>query len=176
MHLFVTKLHLLLLHCAPESLETMVTINIAYTAPINPTGAEPKLTQAQIWAGLERKVRRAQEFVPIIVSCDVIAEEQTEKGFTVTREVKFKGAASSIREICNHFAPSRVDFEQENGSFISNIVSKGQDGELWMTYAFEWRHPDVAEGSEEAEKLEAEHWKVILLKMQLMAAHLLIQL
>lgn len=149
----------------------MVTINIAYTAPVNPSGAEPQLTQAQVWAGLERKVRRAQDFVPIIVSCEVLSEEQTAKGFSVTREVRFKGAASSVKEVCNHYAPSRVDFEQDNGSFISNIVSKGPDGELLMTYAFEWRHPNVAEGSDEAEKLEAEHWKVKLPDMPLPAVY-----
>ncbi|KAH6646281.1 hypothetical protein BKA67DRAFT_583756 [Truncatella angustata] len=131
----------------------MVAINIAYTAP------------TQVWAGLERKVRRAQDFVPIIISCDLLSEEQTEKGFTITRKVKFKGAGpkgdgSSVTEVCAHYAPSRVDFEQDNGSFISNIVSKGPDGELLMTYSFAWLHPDVAEGSNEVEKSEAEHWKV----------------
>ncbi|KAM0806768.1 hypothetical protein AB5N19_07105 [Seiridium cardinale] len=149
----------------------MVTINIAYTAPINPAGAGPTLSQPQIWAGLERKVRRAQDFVPIIVACDVISEEQTAKGLTVTREVKFKGAGpkgdgSAVKEICTHHAPSRVDFEQDNGSIISNIVSKGPDGELLMTYAFEWLHPHVAEGSEEVEKLEAEHWTTAKMAVQ----------
>lgn len=143
----------------------MVTFNLAYTAPINPSGAEPKLTQLQIWAGLERKVRHAQEFVPVILSCDVLSEEQTAKGFTITRQVRFKGAGSSgdgplVKEICTHYAPSRIDFEQENGSFISNIVSKGPDGELLMTYAFEWRQPEIAEGSDQVEKQEAEHLKV----------------
>ncbi|ETS86877.1 hypothetical protein PFICI_00705 [Pestalotiopsis fici W106-1] len=138
----------------------MVTINIAYTAPINPAGVEPKLNQAQIWAGLERKVRHAEEFVAIIVACDVVSEGQTAKGFsTVTRDVTFKGAPAPVREVCTHYAPSRVDFEQDNGSFISNIVSKGPDGELLMTYSFAWAHPDLADGSPEVEKLEADHWK-----------------
>ncbi|KAF3012774.1 hypothetical protein E8E14_003920 [Neopestalotiopsis sp. 37M] len=137
-----------------------VTINIAYTAPINPAGAEPKLNQTQIWTGLERKVRHAQEFVAIIVGCDVVSEEQSAKGYlTVTRDVTFKGAPGPVREVCTHYAPARVDFEQDNGSFISNIVSKGPDGELLMTYSFAWAHPDVAEGSAEVQKLEADHWK-----------------
>lgn len=141
----------------------MVVINIAYTAPINPAGAEPKLNQVQIWTGLERKVRHAQEFVAIIVACDVVSEERTAKGYpSVTRDVTFKGADKPVREVCTHYAPSRVDFEQDNGSFISNIVSKGPDGELLMTYSFAWAHPDLAEGSSEVEKLEADHWKVSL--------------
>ena len=43
----------------------MVTINLAYTAPVNAAGAEPALTAAQVWAGLQRKVRSAHEFVPL---------------------------------------------------------------------------------------------------------------
>jgi hypothetical protein len=62
----------------------MVNINLAYTSPINPSGASPILTQPQIWAGLQRKIRFAQEFVPVIESCEVLEED--EQG-VVTREV-----------------------------------------------------------------------------------------
>ena len=44
----------------------------------------------------------------------------------------------------------QVDFEQEDGSHIKNIISDGEDGGLYMTYAFEFRLPDVQEGSEKA--------------------------
>jgi hypothetical protein len=144
----------------------MVTINVAYTAPINPSTTSPALTQAQVWDGLKLKVRKAQEFVPLIVSCEVLSEEETAKGFTVVRQVVFKPgqgpkkAGEPVKEVCVHFAPCRVDFEQENGSTISNVVSSGPDGELFMTYAFEWRHPGVAEGSEEAKKIQDNHWNV----------------
>lgn len=144
----------------------MVSINIAYTAPINPEGASLALTQAQVWAGLRRKVRHAEEFVPVIVACEVLQEE----GEKVIREVVFAakggphnskpGENKPVKETCVHYPPARVDFEQEDGSTISNIVSKGPGGELLMTYSFEWRHPDVAEGSAEAVGLEESHWKV----------------
>ncbi|KAI6089792.1 DUF1857-domain-containing protein [Hypoxylon rubiginosum] len=147
----------------------MVTFNLAYTAPINPAGATPTLTVPQVWAGLQRKVRRAQDFVPIIEECNVLSEETEPRtgNLAVTREVRFKagfepsaGAGGAlVRETCVHFAPCRVDFEQPDGSTISNIVSAGPDGELLMTYAFEWRYPDVKEGSEEAKALEEKSWK-----------------
>ena len=145
----------------------MVTINIAYTAPINPAGAEPALTQSQIWVGLKRKVRRAPEFVPLILSCEVLREDETEGNERVVREVRFADSqgpdpkpSAPIRETCVHYPPSRVDFQQENGSTISNIVSSGPDGELLMTYSFEWRHPEVEEGSAKAAELEQSHRKV----------------
>ncbi|KAI1475692.1 hypothetical protein K445DRAFT_53523 [Daldinia sp. EC12] len=147
----------------------MVTFNLAYTAPINPSGASPVLTVPQTWAGLQRKVRRAQDFVPIIEECNVLSEETSQEtgNLTVVREVRFvagqepnNGSGGSlVKETCIHYPPCRVDFEQPDGSNISNIVSEGPDGELLMTYAFEWEHPGVKEGSEEAKKLEERNRK-----------------
>lgn len=54
----------------------------------------------------------------------------------------------------------QVDFEQENGSMISNIVSEGPggtEGDLHMTYVFEWRHPEVEAGGAEEEELTVKH-------------------
>merc|ERR1712000_231068 len=111
----------------------MVTINLAYTAPINPAGASPVLTESQVWTGLKRKVRRAHEFVPVIVACEVISEE----GNTVVR-----------------------DFKQDDGSTISNIVSRGPEGELLMMYAFEWKHDHIQEGSDEATATREKYFKM----------------
>lgn len=123
----------------------MVTVNIAYTAPINPEGATPVLTESQIWTGLKRKVKRPFEFVPVISACEVESEE----GNTVTRKATFEDGwggpgslSKQIREVCVHFEPTRIDFNQEDGSIIQNIVSKGPDGELLLTYSFEWRDQD----------------------------------
>jgi hypothetical protein len=52
-----------------------------------------------------------------------------------------------------------VDFHQPDGAIITNTVSDGpgfSEEELNMTYTFEWRYPDVKEGSEEVEKLKKE--------------------
>ncbi|KAI1496806.1 hypothetical protein F5X99DRAFT_50547 [Biscogniauxia marginata] len=147
----------------------MVTINIAYTAPINPPGASPAVTQAQVWEGLKLKVRQAQDFVPVIETCAVLSESESEhedggtgkgKGnMRVVREVRF-ASGRTVRETCVHYAPCRVVFEQPDGSTVTNVISAGPGGELLMTYVFEWRHPDVAEGSAEARELEEGHWKV----------------
>lgn len=88
----------------------MVNINLAYTAAVNPEGATPVLTVQQLWKGLERKVRFAQEFVPVIESCEVLRDEGNE----IEREVLFKPAAEQakegekVKEICKMFEPCKV--------------------------------------------------------------------
>jgi len=139
----------------------MVTINCAYTEPINPSGAQPILTRAQIWKGLQRKIRQAQDFVPVITGCDVLEDNHAAGGNEVVREAHFQGDGDgkpgrTVREVCRSFWPSKVDFHQPNGAVITNTVSDGEalDGmDLHMTYTFEWRYPDVEEGSEEHERL-----------------------
>ncbi|KAI3319728.1 DUF1857-domain-containing protein [Xylariaceae sp. AK1471] len=144
----------------------MVTFNIAYTAPINKTGATPVLTQPQVWDGLKIKVRQAQDFVSAITGCQVLSEKTLPTGeLQVTREVKFAPSTAhsnggSVKEVCVHYEPCRVVFQQEDGSTVTNVISKGSEGELYMSYVFEWRHPDVAEGSERASQLEEAHWKM----------------
>lgn len=89
----------------------MVTINVAYTAPINPPSTSPVLTLPQVWAGLERKVRAGQDFVGAIVSTDVIGEKMDQqKGcMVVTREVVFKERPEEkVREVCWLKAMSKV--------------------------------------------------------------------
>ncbi|KAH8658058.1 hypothetical protein BX600DRAFT_514580 [Xylariales sp. PMI_506] len=142
----------------------MVTFNLSYTAPVNPTGSSPVLTQSQCWAGLKRKVQHAQEFVPIIASCEVLSSEKLDVGEKIVREVKFidagpKGTGEPLKEVCLQYEPCRVDFEQEDGSRISNVISKGPAGELMLTYVFEWRHPELEQGSEKAVEVEDRLWK-----------------
>lgn len=130
----------------------MVTLNFAYTAPVNPEGVSPALTSEQIWTGLQRKVRHAEEFVSVITSCDVLSEEVVDSGLKVTREATFKPGTrpekeggAPLREVCLQYAPNRVDFWQPDGSVFSNIVSTGPDGGLLLTYSFEFRFPDADE-------------------------------
>lgn len=126
----------------------MVVLHFAATAPINPAGASPVLNKDQVWAGLQRKVRFAHEFVPPITSCVVVKED----GNVVTRRVVFEGTRE-LSEVCTEYAPSRVDFRLENGSEVGNIVGQGPSGEehdLFLTYVFKWNLPEIEEGSEEA--------------------------
>ncbi|KAI1267568.1 DUF1857-domain-containing protein [Xylariaceae sp. FL1019] len=144
----------------------MVTQNLAYTAPINPSGATPTLTQTQVWEGLKIKVRKAQDFVSAITGCEVLSEETLPEGnLQVTRTVQFAqhathGGGGSIKEVCVHYEPCRIVFAQEDGSTVTNVVSKDSEGELLMSYIFEWRHPELEAGSERAQQLEEAHWKM----------------
>ena len=86
----------------------MVVVNCAYTEQINPQGASPVLTRDQVWKGLQRKIRKAQDFVPVIESCDVLEEKENE----VVREAHFKAAmgqpAHTVREVCKSYYPCKV--------------------------------------------------------------------
>lgn len=118
---------------------------VAYTAPINPPSAEPRLSQSQIWALLHRKIWRAQDFVGgAILETEVISESKDTQGRPVTtRMVTFREGNRRVEEVVTTFYPVKVEFQQPNGSHISNIVSKGPDDELYLTYTFEWMHPDL---------------------------------
>lgn len=115
---------------------------VAYTAPINPPSAEPKLSQSQIWALLRRKIRRAEDFVGgAILETEVISEAKDTKGRPVTtRMVTFREGNRRVEEVVTTFYPVKVEFQQPGGSHIANIVSKGPDDELYLTYTFEWVH------------------------------------
>ncbi|KAJ5207045.1 Protein of unknown function DUF1857 [Penicillium cf. griseofulvum] len=124
------------------------TNNIAFTAPINPPGATPVITPEQVWNGLLLKIRSAETFVPgAIQSTKVISDSvDSSTGNPVTvREVLFRETQKTAEETVTAFKPTRVDFEQPDGSKISNLISQGAGGELYMTYSFEWRHPGVSE-------------------------------
>ena len=43
------------------------------------------------------------------------------------------------------YEDTKIDFIEENGSRIHNVISEGENGELYMTYSFEWRHPGASE-------------------------------
>ncbi|KAL2023291.1 hypothetical protein VTK56DRAFT_3029 [Thermocarpiscus australiensis] len=150
----------------------MVVINLGYTAPINRPGQTPILTLDQVWAGLQRKVRHADEFVPTIAGCDVLAEEKHDDDSgeeVVTRLTHFGGpgngplAGRTVKEVCRLYPPCRIDFHHADGPQVANFVTQGPSGEphdLYMTYVFRWPHPKVEEGSGEAERLRAEYKEV----------------
>lgn len=128
----------------------MVVLHFAATAPVNPPDATPVLSQAQLWAGLKRKVRHADEFVPPITSCVVEKEE----GNVVHRRVVFNGT-KEVTETCTELAPHKVEFLMEDGTEVENIIGSGPSGkpeELYLTYSFKWKYPEMEEGSEEAQK------------------------
>ncbi|KAF3386938.1 hypothetical protein F1880_000051 [Penicillium rolfsii] len=135
------------------------THNLAFTAPINPPGTSTRLTIPQIWAGLLLKCRSAQTFVPAAIqSTDVLSDtvDPVTGNPVVVREVVFRESQKRVKEVVTAFEPCRVEFDQPDGSRVSNVVSEGADGELYLTYIFEWRHPDLDGGEESVELLKKE--------------------
>jgi len=120
--------------------------NIAFTALINPRGANPVLTRSQIWAGLVLKIRSAETFIPNTIQSTTVISEETDhfENPTTTRDVVFIEGQRKVRELVTAYEDCRVDFLQPDGSKVSNIVSEGADGELYLSYVFEWRHPGVS--------------------------------
>lgn len=136
---------------------TSTTINVAATRPVNPPGATPVLTLEHIWPLLQRKIRRAEDFVPMAIkSTDIISTSTNASGKPVTvRDAHFV-SGPIVRETVTEYEPIRAEFAQTNGVVIQNIVSEGPDGELNMTYVFEWRHPELegdVEGLKEKRKV-----------------------
>jgi hypothetical protein len=86
----------------------MVNIHCAYSEPINPAGASPVLTRDQIWRGLQRKIRRAEDFVPVIEKTDVLEDGPEE----VVRMAHFKAMGNrppgAMKEICRSYYPTKV--------------------------------------------------------------------
>lgn len=115
-------------------------------------------------------------FVPVIESCKVVSDTSTnasgenpdpDEVVTVVRYVQFRAEGGvgppngqPVKEVCDEYPPCRVDFQQTDGSRISNFVSEGPSGtpeDLFLTYVFEWRHPSVQAGSDEAKSLAEKH-------------------
>ncbi|KAL2427034.1 hypothetical protein ABEF95_007183 [Exophiala dermatitidis] len=137
--------------------------NIAYTAPINPPSSSIILTYPQIWQGLQLKIRAGQDFVGgAIISTDVISTSETEHGHPITvREVVFRDGNRRVREKCIAYEPMKVEFHQDDGSKVQNVISQGAGGDtdLYMTYTFEWLHPECKTAEELEEKRQKE-WKI----------------
>ncbi|KAF2170996.1 hypothetical protein M409DRAFT_63992 [Zasmidium cellare ATCC 36951] len=105
---------------------------------------------------IPRKIRNAQEFVPVAIEATEVLEDNGVD--EVVRVAHFKGGLK-VREFFRSYWPVRVDFWQPNGAVFTNTISDGPNGEndFWMTYTFEWRYPDVREGSEEYVQLLKKH-------------------
>jgi hypothetical protein len=121
--------------------------HVAFTSPINPPGATPVLTRNQLWAGLRLKIRSAESFVPAGIEHTTVISETADpvSGNPVTvREVTFVENKRKVKETVTAYEDSNVEFVQPDGSRITNVISEGGDGGLYMTYVFEWRHPDAS--------------------------------
>lgn len=131
----------------------MATHNIAFTAPLNPDGASPILNEAQVWAGLLLKIKSAETFVPKAIQSTKVISEHSDPvtGNAVTvRDIVFVENNRKVTETVTAYKPSRAIFAQPDGSTIANVISEGSNGELYMTYTFEWRHSGASPSELEA--------------------------
>lgn len=116
---------------------------LSHSIQVNPEGAEPVLTAAQVWRGLELKAENAMPFVNGMTQCDV--DERS--GNTLTRTITFRG--TKHREKITLYAPVKVQFERLDGTgWIDNVISESADG-LLLTFTFGINFPGIAEDSPE---------------------------
>ncbi|KAJ7848647.1 DUF1857-domain-containing protein [Mycena olivaceomarginata] len=114
----------------------------AATRPVNPPGAEPVLTEEQLWKGLEYKARNPAPFIPFISESKTTFEE----GNKLVREVTLANPDHSIlTESIETHTPTIVYFEmKETGLRVTNTISYGPADELLLTYSFANGIPGVA--------------------------------
>ncbi|KAF7324067.1 DUF1857-domain-containing protein [Mycena kentingensis (nom. inval.)] len=115
--------------------------SFAATRPVNPPGAEPVISEEQLWKALEFKARNPQVFVPMISSCKVTVDE----GQKIVREVTIGESTKVISETCEAYGATIVYFEMDIGNRITNVVSYAADGSLLLTYSFANGIPGVPE-------------------------------
>jgi hypothetical protein len=123
----------------------MTKIHIVHTAPINAPGSAPRLTRAQAWAGLARKARHPEEFVPVVAGCEILRDTALSSPGTDSSHppssnspathdeeveciVRFRPGvphAMQIRNKCTLRAPCRLDYTMEDGSTAVNLIGVG---------------------------------------------------
>ncbi|GAA5931359.1 hypothetical protein JCM1841_002792 [Sporobolomyces salmonicolor] len=117
--------------------------SIAATRTVNPPGASPLISEAQLWAGLEYKARNPQAFVPMITSCKVVEDQ----GNKLTRLVRFNDGPE-VREDIHTFANTIAYFEMASSpapTRITNLISYGPPpaNDLLLTYSFAGSIPGI---------------------------------
>ncbi|KAJ6529157.1 DUF1857-domain-containing protein [Mycena vulgaris] len=112
----------------------------AVTRPVNPPGAEPVITEEQLWKGLEYKARNPAAFVPMISSCKVTIDD----GKKLVREVTFANSPQIVTEDIQAHASTIVYFEMDTGTRVTNVISYGPGDEIFLTYGFANGIPGVA--------------------------------
>ncbi|KAJ5389374.1 uncharacterized protein N7496_000442 [Penicillium cataractarum] len=126
--------------------------------PRQPPEHTHPLTASQIWKGLLLKSRSAETFVSAAIQSTTVLSDSIDPATgnqVIIRDVLFRESQKLVKEVVTAFEPTRVEFEQPDGSRVSNVISVGAEGELYLTYIFEWRHPEFdGEGKEKSEEWE----------------------
>ncbi|KAK6832170.1 hypothetical protein RU639_002512 [Aspergillus parasiticus] len=151
----------------------MLTLNIAYTEPVNNSSdpSIPVLTQEQVWNGLKLKARHPQDFIPSLDDSRIL--EERDDGTYIVREAHVAAnlhespmAGKWVREECQLHAPVRTYFTLPGGSVVENIVSIGHDQNLYLTFTYDWKLADIEPGTSEAEKAKDEHMRIAISSVQ----------
>ncbi|KAF9479308.1 DUF1857-domain-containing protein [Pholiota conissans] len=110
----------------------MSKLNFAVSRLVNPQGASPVLTEAQVWHGLQLKVRSPGEFVPVITSCEILSDE----GDKVSRLVGFRDGVTAREEVEEYQGAIAYFDSQTMGTRITNVLSYNEDNEMVLTFSF----------------------------------------
>ncbi|KAI9766893.1 MAG: hypothetical protein M1840_006190 [Geoglossum simile] len=122
----------------------------AHTVPINPANSTPRLSKHDVWTALLDKARRPQDYIPIIASCKVTSQ----RAGGLTRNVIFHAGSFMPAEVA---LEEEVDFViRDQGPYhIANVLSHGDaDGELYLSFVFDFEKPHIALGTPDATDLE----------------------
>jgi len=127
-------------------------ISVSTPVPVNPPGAEPRLTREDVWQGLLLKAEDALPFVPAMTRCEVL--ERYDDG--LLREVDFRG--QTFRERITFTPQERVRFDRVPGGPIDgsilNEIEEDAAGELTLRFTFQLVLKGVEEGSQEERDYE----------------------
>ncbi len=127
-------------------------ISVSTPVPVNPDGAEPRLTREDVWQGLLLKAEDALPFVPAMTRCEVL--ERYDDG--LLREVDFRG--QTFRERITFTPERQVRFDRVPGGpidgTIRNDIEEDEQGELTLRFTFELVLAGVPEGSPQEREYE----------------------
>lgn len=127
-------------------------ITMSRSIPVNPPGANVKLTREDVWRGLEMKANNALPFVKVIKRCDVIERGEN----TLLRNIEING--EPFQERITLTPEKQVKFERTEGRILGTIYNDIEevDGELMLRFSFQLRLTDSPEGGPEEEKHQQE--------------------
>ncbi|KAF8952771.1 hypothetical protein BDZ97DRAFT_1930328 [Flammula alnicola] len=110
----------------------MNKLNFAASRQVNPPGVSPKLTEEQVWKGLQKKVRQPIGFVAPITACEIISDT----GNKVVRSVTFRDGLVMQEEIDLYEGTIAYFDASSTGIRITNTVSYDKDNEMILTFSF----------------------------------------
>ncbi|HEY1488116.1 MAG TPA: SRPBCC family protein [Micromonosporaceae bacterium] len=107
-------------------------IYVSHQLPANVSG-QPRLTRADVWAGLVMKANNALPFVPSMTFCEVVARH-SETVFD--RDIDFRGERFTERITLEE--PHRVVFTRIAGPVLGTIANEieGTDDDLALRFSF----------------------------------------